>query len=221
MHMRIAGLLLLASFWAFVGQAHADTLYANGPTNGICDIEACDQNAYTINFGYSVSDSFTINSPSAIQGFNLAVWLTPGDTMSSIDWAIGTCTFCSDIGSGTASGASLNSSFLFTNFFGYDIWDVTVSGLNVHVNGGPPQSYWLTLQNAVVPSGDPVYWDQNDGPSAAWTQCVLDVQGGCIPSESFNIVGTSGAGTAPEPSSIILLASGIVGLTGVLRRTRL
>lgn len=221
MHLRIAGLLLLASFWAFAGQAHADTLYANGPTNGICDIEGCNVDAWTINFGFVVTNSFTISSPSTIQGFNFAVWLIPGDMLSSVDWGVGSSSFGSDLGSGTASGANLSSSFMFTNSFGFDIWDATVTGLNVHVSGGPPQSYWLTLQNAAVPSGDPVYWDENNGPSSAFTECIQNGQQGCIPSESFNIIGTSGAGTTPEPSSVILLASGIVGLTGVLRRRRL
>ena len=220
MKTHVAALLLLASCLAFAGQAHADTLYKNGPVNGICDIEGCTVDAWTINFGFSVTNSFTITSPSTIQGFNFAVWLYPGDTLTSVDWAVGTCTFCSDIGNGTASGASLSSSFMFTNTYGYDIWDVSATGLNLHVSGGPPQAYWLTLQNAAVPSGDPVYWDENGGPSTAWTECIHDGQG-CIPSESFNIVGTPDTGTTPEPSSIILFGSGILGLAGILRRRML
>ena len=220
MKTHVAALLLLASCLAFTGQAHADTLYKNGPVNGICDIEGCTVDAWTINFGFSVTNSFTITSPSTIQGFNFAVWLYPGDTLTSVDWAVGTCTFCSDIGNGTASGASLSSSFMFTNTYGYDIWDVGVTGLNLHVSGGPPDAYWLTLQNAVVPSGDPVYWNENGGPSTAWTECIHDGQG-CIPSESFNIVGTPDTGTTPEPSSIILFGSGILGLAGILRRRML
>ncbi len=157
MQTRIAWLLLLASWWAFAAQAHADTLYKNGPVNGICDIELCTVDAWTINFGYSVTDSFTITSSSTIQGFNFAFWLFPGDTLTSVDWAVGTCEFCSDIGSGTASGPNLSSSFMSTNQYGYNIWAVGVSGLNIPVKSGAPNAYWLTLQNAVVPSGDPVY----------------------------------------------------------------
>ncbi len=220
MQTRIAGLLLLASCLAFAGIAHAGILYKNGPVNGICDIEGCMVDAWTINFGYSVTDSFTISSPSTIQGFNFAVWLMPGDILSSADWAVGSCMFCSDLGSGTASGSNLSSSFMFTNRYGYDIWDVSATGLDLHVSGGPPQSYWLTLQNAAVPSGDPVYWDENGGPSTAWTNCIRDGQG-CIPSESFNIVGTPDTGTTPEPGSIILFGSGVLGLSGVLRRRML
>src|ERR1019366_6971321 len=121
MQTRIAGLLLLGLCWAFAGQAHADTLYKNGPVNGICDLERWKVHSLDHNLRFLVANSFTITSPSTIQGFNFAVWLYPGDTLTSVDWAVGTCTFCSDIGSGTASGASLSSSFMFTNTYGYEI----------------------------------------------------------------------------------------------------
>ena len=45
-------------------------------------------------------------------------------------------------------------------------------------------TYWVNLQNASVPSGDPVFWDENSGPSMASTNEV-----GTIPSESFTILG--------------------------------
>ena len=50
---------------------------------------------------------------------------------------------------------------------------------------------------------------------------------GSIPSEAFTLTGTTGTtrharhrhgGTTPEPSSIMLFGSGILGLAGVLRR---
>jgi hypothetical protein len=78
-------------------------------------------------------------------------------------------------------------------------------------------TYWLNMQNASVPSGDPVFWDENSGPSEASESSV-----GTIPSESFTILGTSGTttgtGTTPEPGSILLFGSGALGLAGLLRR---
>ena len=43
---------------------------------------------------------------------------------------------------------------------------------------------------------------------------------GTIPSESFDIIGTCGyyCGAVPEPGSIVLFGSGILGVAGVLRR---
>jgi len=63
-----------------------------------------------------------------------------------------------------------------------------------------------------------VYWDENSGPSLASESAV-----GTIPSESFEILGsntstTSTTGTVPEPSSVILFGSGILGLASWLRR---
>jgi hypothetical protein len=216
MQTRIACLLLLAYCVAFSATAHAGILYKNGPVNGICDIELCTVDAWTINFGYSVTDSFTITSSSLIQGFNFAFWLFPGDTLTSVDWSLGNCEFCTNIAAGTASGANLSSSFISANQYGYDIWGIGVTGLNIPIGPGMPNAYWLTLQNATVPSGDPVYWDENGGPSIAWTECVRDDQG-CIPSESFNIVGIP-SGTTPEPSSILMFGPAALGLAGVLRR---
>jgi len=218
MQMRIASLLLLASCLAFAAPAHADTLYKNGPVNGICDIEHCTVDAWTINFGYVVTASFTISSSSTVQGFNFAFWMFTGDTLTSVERSLGTCEFCSKIAQGTASGPNLTTSLMSTNQYGYNIWAMGVTGLNIPLAVAPPNSYWLSLQNAVAPSGDPVYWDENGGPSLAYTQCIQG-DSGCIPSESFNIVGTTTVGTTPEPSSLTLFGAGLVGLAGVLRRS--
>src|SRR5271157_2240048 len=83
--------------------------------------------------------------------------------------------------------------------------------------------YWLNLENAAVPSGDSVSWDENSGAGCSSPGCpsfASDSSVGTIPSESFTISG-SGGGSTPEPSSIMLLGSGIIGLGGVLRRRRL
>jgi len=70
------------------------------------------------------------------------------------------------------------------------------------------------LQNGSVPNGDPVYWDENSGPSSA-----SENQIGTIYSEAFTINGTvNGTGSTPEISSILLFGTGVVGLAGVLRR---
>jgi hypothetical protein len=66
-----------------------------------------------------------------------------------------------------------------------------------------------------VNNGDPVYWDENDGPSSA-TETYGDAS---IPSESFTILGSAnGGGTTPEPDSVLLFASGVLAVGSVLRR---
>jgi len=207
--MRIASLTILCLALAAV-PAFAD--YSNGAINGTTD-------AWTINFGYIVSDTFVTGaSDTAVTGFMFGTWEFPGDTLSSVDWSITSAENGGTVyGSGTASGKNLTDQFISTNQYGYDVDKITVTGLNVAVAGST--TYWLNLQNAVVPSGNPVYWDENSGPSSASESAV-----GTIPSEAFTVNTTGGTttttttGTTPEPSSIMLLGSGILGLAGVLRR---
>ncbi len=204
--MRIASLTILCLALAAIP---AMAQYDNGPINGTTD-------AWTINFGYIVSDTFTAGS--SFSGFQFGVWEFPGDTLSSVDWSVtsgensGT-TF----GSGTASGANLSDKFISTNQFGYDIDVISVTGsVNGLTSGG---TYWLNLQNAAVPSGDPVFWDENSGAGCKGGGCpsqASESSVGTIASEAFTISG--GSGTTPEPSSIMLFGSGILGLAGVLRR---
>ena len=201
MKMRIASLTILCLALAAV-PAFAD--YSNGAINGSVD-------AWTINFGYVVSDTYKSDG-STVTGFMFGVWEFPGDTLTHVDWSI-----TSGENSGTVYGsgtASVTDQFISSNQYGYNIDKITVTGLNVVETNGV--TYWLNLQNASVASGDPVYWDENSGPSSASESAL-----GTIPSEAFTI-NTSGttttSGTTPEPSSIMLFGSGILGLAGVLRR---
>src|SRR5690348_1825606 len=68
-------LLLCLSAIPMMAQAH---VYDNGPTNGTVD-------AWTINFGFIVSDTFTLASARNIEGFTFAAWLFPGDILESAE----------------------------------------------------------------------------------------------------------------------------------------
>src|SRR5271163_684409 len=185
--MRIAALTVLCLALAAIP---AWAQYDNGPINGTTD-------AWTINFGYIVSDTFTAGSSTT--GFSFGVWEFPGDVMSSVDWSVTTAenggnTICS----GTASGSNLSDSFISTNQYGYDIDKITVSGLNVATTAGT--TYWLNLQNAAVPSGDPVYWDENSGAGCGGSGCpssASESSVGTIASEAFTIT-VCGVGNSPD-----------------------
>ena len=205
--------------------------YDNGPINGTTD-------AWTINYGYIVADSFVAGG-TGVTSFSFGVWEFSGDTMTSVQWAITSFQLgvppnalgnSITYGSGTASGANLTDTFISTNQYGYDMDEITVSGLNVPTTSGT--TYWLNLQNAAVPSGDPVFWDENSGAGCQGAGCPSQaVQNavGTIPSEAFTVSGncngfadrsgcTTGPGETPEPNSILLFSSGILGLVGVFRR---
>ena len=209
MKLRIAALTVICLALAAMPAWAAD--WENGPINGTTD-------AWTINFGYVVSDSY-LSDGSTVTGFMFGVWEFPGDTMSSVDWSITSGENSGTVyGSGTASGSNLTDKFISTNQYGYDIDLITVTGLNVAEVSGT--TYWLNLQNASVPSGDPVYWDENSGAGCKSNGCPAKASEsavGTIASEAFTING-GGTGTTPEPSSIMLFGSGILGLAGVLRR---
>jgi hypothetical protein len=202
--LRIASLSLLALCLVAL-PAMADTVYDNGPINGTTD-------AWTINFGFVVSDTFTVGGGGAtVNGLAFGAWLFPGDVLQSAEVSItdsefGGTTFFDGVVNFTQSGCVGNQ-------YGFNVCTETGSFTDTNLAAG---TYWLNLQNASVNTGDPIYWDENSGPSQASENSV-----GTIPSEAFTLTGgttTTSSGTVPEPSSIMLFGSGILGLAGVLRR---
>jgi PEP-CTERM motif len=203
--MRIAALTVLCLALAAI-PAWAD--YDNGPINGTTD-------AWTINFGYVVSDTFTLGAASTVNSVSFGVWEFPGDTMSTVDWTI----TATENGTGVGLTSNVTDKYISTNQYGYNIDLISFNTGGVPLAAG---TYWLNLYNATVPSGDPVYWDENSGVGCGGSGCPSSASEsavGTIPSEAFTI-GTSGStsGSTPEPSSIMLFGSGILGLAGVLRR---
>src|SRR5271166_1499699 len=137
--MRIASLTILCLALVSVPAWAQNWTYDNGPINGTTD-------AWTINFGYIVSDSF-IAQGSSVTGYSFGTWEFPGDTLSLVQWSItGAENGGTLFGSGTASGSNLTDTFISTNQFGYNVDTVSVTGLNVPELKGVV--YWLNLQNA-------------------------------------------------------------------------
>ena len=220
MKLRTISLSLIALTLATV-PAMAQTLYSNGPTNG-------NIYAWTVNFGFVVSDTFTLtNFDTPITGASFGMWLFPGDTLTSAELSIT---------SGENGGTSYFDGFVnFTqsgcaaNQYGYQVCTENTSFFGPTLNAG---TYWLNLQNASVPSGDPVFWDENfGGPgSHAWPVSLASENTvGSIPSEAFTLLGQTtstfrggadgqASSSVPEPGSIMLFGSGILGLATWLRR---
>ena len=154
--------------------------YDNGPVNGQVD-------AFTLNFGYAVSNS--IQFVGAVQSLNFWAWLVPGDTISSVEVSIGSQPFGSDQFDGIVN---LTASDCFTNDFGYNVCLEFGNFNPSNVSGNA----WVTLQNANLPNGDPVYWDENSGvgcQSAGCPSLAQDNNIGTIPSEAFTINGNPGS----------------------------
>jgi PEP-CTERM motif len=187
-------------------------LYNNGPLNGTTD-------AWTINFGFSVSDSFDVQAGSTISRMSFYYWdVSSTDLVTSVDMQIGSTSFGGSTQTVTPGLTVIGGQ----NQFGYFLIEFLDNITNPIPWSG---AGYLTLSNACTTSGcsvsNPIYWDENSGvgctspgcPSTAYENTI-----GSIPSEAFTLAGT-GQGTTPEPSSILLFGSGILGVAGVLRRT--
>ena len=165
-------------------------LYENGPFNGTAD-------AWTINYGYVVANSFQIPSSQYIGNFEFYVWVFPGDKPQTVDWFISSAPF-----GGTTYGhgtSTLVDSYISTNEYGYEVHRETGDAYGTFLDSS---TKWLNLGNAVVNTGNPVYWDENSGvgcqsqgcPSLAESSAI-----GTIPSESFIIFDVGGGCSFHSP----------------------
>ncbi len=206
----------------------AATLYSNGPVNG-------EEDAWTISNGYQVADSFSLTAASTLQSVTFDVWLpNTFDVGGTVDWSI--------VGDPTMQSSTLDASGadavltdtpvvgLQPNNEGLFVHSETFSLPGVELG---PGVYYLTLQDFTVvdsntssTDNDTAFWDENDGPSAAWQNAVgylkpgtangCEVTSGYC-SEAFEIDGTS----APEPDSIGLAAAGFLMMAGAMLRKRM
>jgi len=161
----------------------------------------------------SVSDSFTVSSSATATGANFWIVLQPGDSLLSLDWSIGLTPF-----GGTPEVATPTSmGQVGTEYGSYPVYDESISFPGVSLLSGT--TYWFTLQDGISALNPVsfVEWDQSNGPSSAF-QNEPGYGVPSIPSETFQITGSSASTTTPEPSSFLLLASGLTGLAGMLRR---
>jgi len=146
MKLRIASLSLFVLCLTLTAvPATAQTLYDNGPVNGQVD-------AWTINFGFSVSEDFTMKDVlTGFTGVSFWAWLEPGDTATSVEVQVGTSYFSNNL---FDQIISLTQSNCFTNNFGFDVCQESGNFSGPTLNAG---NYYLTLSNAATADGNPLY----------------------------------------------------------------
>ena len=208
--------------------AEADVLYSNGAVNGY-------ENGFTINLsaGYGVSDSFALtNASNYLTQVDVALWAlsaagnVPTDVPATVDWAITSApfagtTYASGTGalSGTDTGSNGSGFDVFTDSFGISTGNLAAG------------TYYLQLSDATVTAanGDAVYWDENDGSSAAYqanepatgtftnvTSLLNYSTPNASNSETFAIEGSS----TPEPGTVTTLLGGLLFLGPAMYRSR-
>jgi hypothetical protein len=138
--------LLSAAFLLASSAAKADSLlYDDGGIKGQLD------NAWIINGGCQVSDSFTIAGNDQLTYAQVYIWSGVGDGYApeTSDWEIGTTPGGSEIASGT-DASFYNVTYLFENGFGGGAYsaDIGLSG------GLSPGTYWFSLENAADANGN-------------------------------------------------------------------
>ena len=125
----------------------------------------------------AITDSFTLPQDSTVTGAMFGLWVGSGYPAAGIlSWAITTDPFAgTTLGSGTSnvlSSVNVPTTAPFATGDGADIDQVFIAIPNLALDAGG--AYYLELDG--VTSNDPnligAYWDESDGPSAAYSDLV-------------------------------------------------
>ena len=189
----------------------------NNDFGGIVSGDNFNVDAWVTGSGSSVTDSFSLSSDAMVYGFNVALWIIPGDTFGSLNWSITTAEFGGTTLDSSIGATSVTGTLLGANTRGYDIYEETFSTSTLlPLLAGT--TYWLQIGDSTASNGDTAAWDQSDGSSTAYQSIIGKLPDGqpcnglCTGSESFEILDT------PEPSTLILEAVGLMVLVGLRRR---
>jgi hypothetical protein len=195
--MRSVSLSLLTICLLAAVPALADTLlYTSGPYNGTVS-------DYNIKTPFAVSDQFTVPGASAIDSLSIVYWDHSSTVfLSTVDMAISSSALP---GSGFETLTPTSQTIVGTSINGFYLVEADFTFTSIDWSGAG----WLTLDNATIGTGGSVGWDVNGTSLTAESSSLGNIDG-----ETFSLDGE----LVPEPSSLLLLGSGLLGMAGMLRR---
>jgi hypothetical protein len=202
----VASIIFLFSF-----SASADLLYDNGvPLPGVHGVN--------INGGYGIVNSFALTENSKVESVEITIWdQGRGGITGQLTWGI-LPSKDSNISDGIAFG-NVGSWGLTNTIIGQDTSNNTTFNLiETTFNIAPTEldagtTYWLSISGATG-SGYGEYWARtNTNSTQAYDQYSSSF---LIGGDAFRIYGTPAP--VPEPATMLLLGSGLIGLAGLWRK---
>jgi hypothetical protein len=201
--------------------ASAGIIFDDGPTDGTFNSLYIDGPNAGGPYTQSIYDTFKATGSGTVGELDVGLWVPTGETPTTFTWWLGATSLDNSIGGGTVTLSSADYVFHNDSGFGYDVYDVTVTGLSsAMLTAG--DTYVLTLGNGNDSLGDQlVAWDINGGPaSCGGIMSGVDL-GSCtgFGGEAFTL-STSSVSSAPEPATWALMLAGFAGLGAALRSRR-